>query len=134
MQFEKQMKIIILTIAILTFFSCGESEFQKKEKNGLAKIQENESKFYYPESHDKWWRVYEPNLIGAEGWIISDCNGQKYPNDRVTVAQINLAHKSWGRYEGTLLVGNLKKGESFEIDFKCFKPDFEKGSWLNNSN
>ena len=92
MQFEKQIKIIILTIAILTFFSCGESESQRKEKNRLAKIQENESKFYYPESHDKWWRFYEPNLIGAEGWIISDCNGQKYPNDRVSVAQLNLLH------------------------------------------
>lgn len=113
--------------------ACGESEKQKEEKHRLAQLELNKAKFYYPEAYDDYWRMYKPNLIGAQGWISDDCNNGKYPTYKVIVARKDLTHKSWGRYKGTLLVGNLAENKSFEIDYNCFKPDFENGDWLNKS-
>lgn len=124
---------LILTILCISIMGCGESESKKEERIHLEKTKKNKAKFYYPISHDKWWRWYEPNLIGAEGWIISKCGDNDYPEVRMTVIQNDISHKSWGRYEGTLLVGNLNEEKSFKIDIKCFQPDYNKGVWLNTT-
>ncbi|MFD2727125.1 hypothetical protein, partial [Hyunsoonleella rubra] len=124
-------RVFIIFILFTLIQSFGQSEREKE----LAEIEKqrtiNESKFYYPKAYDDWWRMYQPKLTGAEGWITEDCEKTKYRNKKVVVTRTMLKHKSWGFYKGNLTLKLIDNSETVTVDFKCFKPDFSVGNWLS---
>ncbi len=92
----------------------------------------NEKKFYYPKMYDKFWRTYEPNLTGAEGWIKKSCEKKDISEKEVTVLFQLIKHKRWGSYKGNLIVKIKGSSKEITVDFKCFDPNYEKGDWLGS--
>lgn len=128
------MKQIIFYLTIIGFISlqaCGPSEREEKQAKYETQKKINESKFYYPKSYDDYWRTYQPNLKGAEGWITDDCKDAENSGEKVIVIKESLSHKGWGSYKGKLSVELIENKERIYIDFKCFKPDFTIGEWLS---
>ncbi len=113
--------LFIFLIALNNVYSQGSYSPNKAK---------NEKKFYYPKMLDKFWFFYEPNLSGAEGWIKESCKNKGLSGKKVTVLYELITHYGRGGYKGHLVV--KIKGDSKEttVDFKCFKPNYEKGDWL----
>jgi len=135
------MKIFIYQMTVILLISCGdkkEQEFiyepESVSENSDYKKYEYTPTFYHPKPYDKHWRMNQPVLEKSEGWIKPNCD-QKLKNEdsiRVIIKWQFIEHKSWGRYEGTLVGIDLKTDEEINFDFKCYIPDFDKGDWLNN--
>lgn len=118
-----------LVIFGLTFFlSCGQKSNDFDEASRI--IEQNKSKFYYPEAHDDFWSHYKPNLVGSEGWIEENCEGTRNGGEKVIITYQSLNHKGWGNFEGRLNVEIIETGGKAIIDFDCFRPDYNKGEWL----
>ncbi|WP_148560719.1 hypothetical protein [Zobellia galactanivorans] len=125
------MKILIVLLGFVIIQSCGQSEREKERIEYEKQKVINESKLYYPKAYDDWWRMYKPKLRGAEGWITEDCEDSRFKGKKGIVTYQLLTHKSWGTYKGSLTLELLDTKESIDIDYKCFKPDFEVGEWLS---
>ncbi|MEW7292200.1 hypothetical protein [Aquimarina sp. 2304DJ70-9] len=116
-------KVISPLIFMFYILGCGQGTYSPNKV-------ENEKKFYYPKMNDKFWRTYKPNLTGAEGWIKKDCINKEFVGQNVIVLFEAIEHFSWGNYKGHLRVKVIESSKEIYIDFKCFKPNYEKGEWL----
>ncbi|WP_281989918.1 hypothetical protein [Aquimarina aggregata] len=112
---------LLFFLSLTITYSQGSYSFNKAE---------NEKKFYYPKMHDKFWRTYQPNLIGAEGWIKENCRKKGLSGKEVTVLFELIEHYGWGNYKGNLIVKIKGNSKEIKVDVKCFDPNYEKGDWL----
>ncbi|MCD8421366.1 hypothetical protein LNI94_00480 [Tenacibaculum finnmarkense genomovar ulcerans] len=126
------MKNIITFLILIVFISCGNSDKKREELKRQAEIRINEQMFYKPESHDKWWRLYKPNLINSKGWINENCDNKTKNKVKVEIISQIIIHTSWGYYKGKLRAKVIKTNEEIYFDYKCFIPDLTNGNWLNN--
>lgn len=129
----KNIRNCVLILGLLVIQSCGPSERDIEQAEHERQKVINETKLYFPQSHDNWWRIYQPNLKGAQGWIKENCNNSKIKRQRIIIGNEYLTHRSWGNYEGSLSGTLMDNDESIVIKFNCFEPDYNVGDWLNNS-
>lgn len=141
----KRLIFTLILLSIVLISGCGESDKEREKRKKREQAVLNRQKFYYPIPYDDYWRSYNANLIGAQGWINEKCDvirisGEvidtekrlnKYRGLPVIILSDHSTHFRWGTYKGTFVVKDIEKGTIIEVNYRDFKPDFSKGEWLS---
>lgn len=131
---EKRHWVLILLLLFIT--TCTIEKFirdYKMEKKRTLIKSINSNKLNYVSRYSPGWRVYGPNLKGAIGWEITNCYNYKEKEiigDKIVVDSIDVYHKEWGDYDGTIYGRYIKNNFPIKTGYKCFKPDYKIGNWL----
>ncbi len=149
---KKKGEVLLILLFFIFFFIFKACEnvldafgYYDEEKQHLKELEvkkqkqreENLKKFYYPTCDNKYWN-YEPKLVGCQGFLQGryyKCD-KKLKGSKVLVLSDILKHHARS-YRGSLKIKIIetkhKKNLNKEmwIDFRCFKPDYSYGKWLN---
>ena len=138
------MKNLLLIFPLLFCITCETNEHRrerhKKEvEEILSKMPrtQRDPAFVYRTGNDGLSRGHEPFLIGADGWIIKDCDFEiksEYNGKKIKVISQSVKHEGWGRYNGSLNVELIDSRQTINIDYDCFNPNYEIGEWVRKPN
>ena len=125
--------IFIFLIALIIIKKCdepSEEELEIMRKNSIEEFEKNSKKFYYPKLKDGISDDYKANVIGAEGWVHTDCRND-IEGRIVIVEQYDIKyHQPSREYKGKLIAVRKGEDKTYVVKFECFIPDYKFGSWL----